>query len=126
MPARRDIQTVQFRMQMSRLILAEVYSQPLHFDLVLIGPEVLSIGAREAGSRTIGHSDGRTFRSYAACAQEVRPVGDFEQALDARGWERGFYERILLPVAVPETPQKVGMILGGAVQGGDLTGCRLP
>lgn len=126
MPTRTDIQVVQFRFQMSRLILAEVYYQPLHFYLVLVGPEIVTIGAREAGGRTIGQADGRTFQSYAACAQEVRPVRDFEQFWDTRGGERAFFERILLPVGVPDEPQRVGMVLGGVVQDGDLTGCALP
>ncbi len=113
MPRRSDIDPVDLKSHLPRLILADVWYRPLRFHFRVVGSELEhQLGYRYTGT-TIDDSAGAFFKPYQVCAEQVRPTREYVRYDFDDGGPIGEFERLLLPLS--EDGKTVTMVFGEAI-----------
>jgi hypothetical protein len=113
MPRRADIDPVELRGHLPRLILADVWRAPLRFHFRVVGTELEEqLGERYTGT-VIDERAGAFFKPYAACATQVRPIREYVRYDFDDGGPIGEFERLLMPLS--EDGETVTMVFGEAI-----------
>lgn len=113
MPRRADIDPIQLKSHLPRLVLADAWYAPLRFHFRVVGGELEErLGRRYTGT-TIDASAGAFFKPYQACAEQVRPIREYVRYDFDDGGPIGEFERLLLPLS--EDGKTVTMVLGEVI-----------
>ena len=112
-PARSDVDPIDLKRHLPRLILAEVLYEPLRFRLRIVGAELEDKLGRQMTGTILTDEMPMFFKPYAACANGVRATREFLSFDFGGGEPAGTFERILLPLS--EDGETVSGILGEAI-----------
>ncbi|MDZ7712784.1 MAG: PAS domain-containing protein [Rhodovibrio sp.] len=113
MPRRVDIDPVDLRSHLPRLILADVLRTPLRFHFRVVGTELEhQLGQRYTGT-TIDETAGAFFKPYQVVAEQTRPTREYVSYNFDDGGPIGEFERLLLPLS--EDGENVTMVFGEAI-----------
>ena len=113
MPRRADIDPIDLRDHLARLILADVLHAPMRFHFRVVGTELEhQLGRRYTGT-TIDDSAGAFFKPYQAVVEQVRPIREYVRYDFDDGGPIGEFERLLMPLS--EDGENVTMVFGEAI-----------